>query len=111
MALEPTRGRIRRAHVVDVLDPSADRVTPPCSYARRCGGCALMHAALPAQRALRTRFLREALIKGGAPEALEVAITESAEVLGYRRRARLAFGSRERARGSGLPERSRDLVD
>lgn len=28
-----------------ILEPSPDRVSPPCPHARACGGCALQHAA------------------------------------------------------------------
>ena len=112
VALEPSRGRVRRARIVDVLTPSEDRVSPPCAYATRCGGCALMHASLAAQRALRTRFLRDALVKAGAPTTICVATTETDQVLGYRRRARLAFSVQRGARRLGFRrERSHELVD
>lgn len=106
-------GRIRRARLVEVVAPSADRVIPACPYAVRCGGCALMHGTLAAQRALKQRFLRDALAKAGADvERLPIRLTEASEVLGYRRRARLAFRA---TRGGGLlgfrRERSHELVD
>jgi 23S rRNA (uracil1939-C5)-methyltransferase len=110
--LEPKGGRVRRGRIVGVLTPSPDRVEPPCVYAERCGGCALMHASGAAQRALQRGFLRDALRKVGVPEALEVRFTQSDDTLAYRRRARLAF---RRARGvmqlGFRRERSHDLVD
>lgn len=34
-----------RASLLDVLDPSAERVDPVCSHFGACGGCALQHAS------------------------------------------------------------------
>ncbi|HYO38843.1 MAG TPA: TRAM domain-containing protein [Nocardioidaceae bacterium] len=55
--------RFLRADAVEVLEPSPDRVEPPCPYARpgRCGGCDLQHATLPAQRALKAAVVSEQL--------------------------------------------------
>ena len=125
--LDPKAGKLRRGRIISVLTPSPARVEPPCVYAERCGGCALMHATPDAQRALQLGFLRDALRKVGVPEQLEVRLTHSERTLGYRRRARLAFRApvpraaaargqtQERARGPAQlgfrRERSHDLVD
>jgi tRNA/tmRNA/rRNA uracil-C5-methylase (TrmA/RlmC/RlmD family) len=55
--------RFARADTIEVLDPSPDRVEPPCPNARpgRCGGCDWQHAALPAQRALKASVVSQQL--------------------------------------------------
>ncbi len=59
-----------RAELVDVVDASPDRVVPPCPYVPACGGCDLQHIAPEAQRALKTRVVREQLERlGGIADA------------------------------------------
>ena len=50
-----------RADVVEVLQPSPDRVVPPCRYAGECGGCDFQHVALAAQRRLKAAVVLEQL--------------------------------------------------
>ncbi|WP_377268998.1 class I SAM-dependent RNA methyltransferase [Peterkaempfera sp. SMS 1(5)a] len=58
-----TGSRYLRADAVEVLEPSKDRVTPPCPYAGpgRCGGCDWQHATPGAQRKLKVQVLTEQL--------------------------------------------------
>ncbi|WGX99470.1 class I SAM-dependent RNA methyltransferase [Nocardioides sp. L-11A] len=69
VVLEITEGtegdRFWRGDAVEVLTPSPDRVPAPCPYAGpgRCGGCDLQHVALPAQRELKARVVREQLLR------------------------------------------------
>ena len=55
--------RFARADAAEILAPSADRVEPPCPYARPggCGGCDWQHASLPAQRELKASVVRQQL--------------------------------------------------
>jgi 23S rRNA (uracil1939-C5)-methyltransferase len=51
-----------RGRVVEVLEPSAARVTPPCVHAREgCGGCGWQHVAVDAQPQLKLDIIRDAL--------------------------------------------------
>ncbi|HEX2118687.1 MAG TPA: TRAM domain-containing protein, partial [Acidimicrobiales bacterium] len=51
-----------RAVAVDVLDPSPDRVTPPCpALAAGCGGCTWQHVAPEAQGRLKAGIVADAL--------------------------------------------------
>ncbi len=55
--------RFARANAIEILVPSANRVEPPCPYARPggCGGCDWQHASLPAQRELKASVVRQQL--------------------------------------------------
>ena len=84
--------RFWRGDAVDVLEPSPDRVPPPCPVAGpgQCGGCDLQHVRLPVQRELKATVLAEQLDRlagiswAGAVEALPGA----ADGLGWRTRMR-----------------------
>jgi 23S rRNA (uracil1939-C5)-methyltransferase len=64
------RGEGERAELVEVLDASADRVTPPCRHFGDCGGCALQHWAPEPYLAWKVEQIRLAL----ARERLETEI-------------------------------------
>lgn len=55
--------RFARAEATEILEPSADRVVPPCRYARPggCGGCDWQHATLAAQRRLKAAVVAQQL--------------------------------------------------
>ncbi|HEY2076209.1 MAG TPA: methyltransferase domain-containing protein [Streptosporangiaceae bacterium] len=80
--------RFARAEATEILRPSADRVTPPCPYARPggCGGCDWQHASLPAQRALKAAVIRQQLSRiGGIDTEVEVqALDGDEDGLGWR---------------------------
>src|SRR5690606_2988256 len=55
--------RFLRADAVEVLEPSPDRVEPPCPFSGpgKCGGCDWQHASLDAQRRIKARVVAEQL--------------------------------------------------
>ncbi|HTI19698.1 MAG TPA: class I SAM-dependent RNA methyltransferase [Kutzneria sp.] len=60
---EDKGGSFCRADAVEVLEPSPDRVEPPCPVARPggCGGCDWQHASAEAQRSLKAAVVAEQL--------------------------------------------------
>jgi 23S rRNA (uracil1939-C5)-methyltransferase len=84
------RKRWARAELVEVLDPSPDRVAPPCPYVPACGGCDLQHVRPDAQRPLKTRVVREQLERlGGLTDPPVAGCLPVGPDTGYRTHAQL----------------------
>lgn len=84
------RPRFDVAHIVRLIKRNPARVEPFCPHFGECGGCVLMHAALPLQAALKSRILEDTLLHLGriSPEIVLPPIAGPA--WGYRHRARLS---------------------
>jgi 23S rRNA (uracil1939-C5)-methyltransferase len=54
-----------RAEVDAVLEPSADRVMPPCPHFGDCGGCSLQHWASAPYLAWKAELIRQTLAREG----------------------------------------------
>jgi 23S rRNA (uracil1939-C5)-methyltransferase len=77
------------AELVQVLEPSADRVVPACPHFGVCGGCALQHMSAAAQLDHKQAQLLESLARIGGVAPAEVLPPLTGPVWQYRRRARL----------------------
>ena len=62
--VEEKRGHVR-AELVEVLEPSPERIEPKCSHFGVCGGCHYQHLSYQAQLQAKTDILRDQLIRIG----------------------------------------------
>lgn len=83
------RKRYDTAELVEVLEPSPDRVTPPCPHYGACGGCDLQHLRPEAQLQAKQQILAEQLERLGKVRPESWLAPVAGPALGYRRRARL----------------------
>ncbi|MCU0761043.1 MAG: 23S rRNA (uracil(1939)-C(5))-methyltransferase RlmD [Steroidobacteraceae bacterium] len=90
------------AELIEVLQPSPDRVEPRCSHFGVCGGCALQHMAPAAQLLAKQAELAEALQRIGRVEPEAWFEPLAGPQWAYRRRARLG--------AKYVPKRGRVLV-
>jgi 23S rRNA (uracil1939-C5)-methyltransferase len=82
------------ARVVEVLEPSPDRVEPPCSYFGDCTGCQWQHIAYQGQLDAKREKVIDALQRVGQfVEPPVSTVLASAQQLGYRNHARFTVGS------------------
>jgi 23S rRNA (uracil1939-C5)-methyltransferase len=86
--LVESRKDFDRAALVEVRDPSPDRVGPACPLAGRCGGCDWLHVSHAAQLALKRAIVRETLHRTGRIERGE-PLLEPGPALAYRNRVQL----------------------
>ena len=96
VAVHRSRKRFDEAHLRELLEPSAERLSPPCPHYTQCGGCDLQHLALQAQREHKRDVLVDQLARQGVTLEVSPRLL-GGEAFGYRRRARL--GVKVDARG------------
>lgn len=86
------RRNFDEAELLELIEPSPDRVEPRCAVYGVCGGCSLQHVAPDAQRELKTGALRDSLLRTGRVEPARWLPPIGADdaTWNYRRRARLA---------------------
>jgi 23S rRNA (uracil1939-C5)-methyltransferase len=95
VAIERERGGLLEGKLMDVLTPSSRRVSPPCQYFTRCGGCHYQHAPYESQLAGKVDVLRETLRRVGKMEAPEEIGILSASPIEYRNRVQFHLAGGE----------------
>jgi 23S rRNA (uracil1939-C5)-methyltransferase len=77
------------ARVDQIIEPSPDRVTPPCAHFASCGGCQLQYMPPSGQVAMKQQALLEQLQRWGGVVPKHILPAISLGDTGYRSRARL----------------------
>jgi 23S rRNA (uracil1939-C5)-methyltransferase len=91
-----------RAELLEVLTPSADRVSPPCPHFGECGGCALQHWRADPYLAWKVEQIRRALER----ERIEAEILPPVAARPGSRR-RLALHARQSGTGAEVGFKAR----
>ena len=85
-----SRRNFDEAELLQVIEPSSDRIDAKCEAFGRCGGCSLQHVSEDYQRSIKEQTLKDNLQRIGKVEPKSWLEPMTAPVWGYRRRARLA---------------------
>jgi 23S rRNA (uracil1939-C5)-methyltransferase len=85
-----SRRNFDEAELLEVIDPSVDRIEAKCEAFGRCGGCSLQHVDAGYQRTIKDQTLKDSLQRIGKVEPKTWLEPMTGPVWGYRRRARLA---------------------
>ena len=84
--------KIAHADVIEVLTAAPSRVSAPCQYAGKCGGCDFQHIDLLSQRKLKAEIIKEQFMRIGKIDLslpgfnLEVIEVEPSDGLHWRTR-------------------------
>ncbi|CAN5359937.1 TRAM domain-containing protein [soil metagenome] len=98
-----------RADVVDVIEPSASRVVPPCPHRLEgCGGCDWQHVAPTAQLAAKVSVVTDALRRTARLPDADVVAGGSVPADGYRTTVRVV--GTDQGTAGFRQERSHDTV-
>jgi 23S rRNA (uracil1939-C5)-methyltransferase len=110
--IKENRKTYSRGRLVRVLEPSPDRVTPPCPIFGICGGCHLQHASPAAQSRIKENGFREAFRHALKMEDPPIqSLRDSPGSLYYRHRLRLKIQGPEQQSSLGFYQaRSHHLV-
>lgn len=75
-----------RGRLLNVVEPSAERIPAPCPHFGRCGGCQYQHIPYDAQLRYKTEILRETLGRIGRIQWDAPIATHASPPFGYRNR-------------------------
>ncbi len=84
------------AKLLEVLESSSDRVTPPCPIYDKCGGCSLQHLSYAAQLEYKRQMVIDNLVRIGKITDVTVHPTLGMdEPWRYRNKVQVPIGERE----------------
>ena len=109
LTIEREKGSHAFASIDEILEPSPERVEPPCVQADRCGSCSWQHLPLSTQRTWKRGLLADELVRAGlVDDPGDVPEVLGGDGLGYRNRTRMhvragAFGTMQRRSSTVVP--------
>jgi 23S rRNA (uracil1939-C5)-methyltransferase len=105
------KGRFLEARLVEVLEPSPDRVVPKCAHFGDCGGCSWQFLSYEAQLAAKKTILADAFRRLGKLESWPEIEIVAGEPWGFRNRAQFQPPERSGAPWGFFAEGSRRTVE
>ena len=94
------KGSVAFASIVEILEPSPQRIEPPCPYFGRCGGCDFQQLNYQAQLDAKVEIIRDCLRRiAGIEHVPDFEIMAAPNEWRYRARAQWQYDSRRRHLG------------
>lgn len=99
--------------LLEIIEPSPDRVEPRCTIYKRCGGCQLQHLSYEAQLRFKKNRVKDCLERIGKLEGFVLHDTIGmAEPYRYRNKVQLPLGKEDGKTSIGFyAKRSHDIID
>jgi len=105
------KGKTAFAEIVEIIEPSVNRIEPPCVYFGRCGGCDFQQLNYEAQLAAKVGIVKDCLTRiGKINYENEIRIIGSPKPFGYRARAQWHVNTRRKKIGY-FQRKSHDVID
>lgn len=105
------KGKTAFAEIIEILEPSTERQTPPCVYFGTCGGCDFQQMNYAAQLGAKVEIIRDCLTRiGKINYPKEIPIIPSPRQLDYRARAQWHLDARNRKFGY-FKRNSHEIID
>ncbi len=105
------KGKTAFAEIVEIIEPSVERITPPCVYFGSCGGCDFQQMNYKTQLAAKVGIIKDCLTRiGKINYENEIKIIESPKPFGYRARAQWHVNTRRKKIGY-FQRKSHDVID
>lgn len=105
------RGKVMQAQILEILEPSPQRVEAPCPYFPVCGGCDFQQFSYEDQLATKVTMTQDSLRRIGKVDPMpEIAMTASPNPLEYRSRAEWQLDQKQRKVGYFMAN-SHQVVD
>jgi 23S rRNA (uracil1939-C5)-methyltransferase len=84
------------ADLIEIIDPSPDRVKSSCPYHGFCGGCNYQHLEYSRQLEYKREHIRDSMERiGSIPDALIHDVIPSERTFGYRNKMEFSFSDRK----------------
>src|SRR5215204_732645 len=93
------KGNLLYASIVEVVEPSSERIEPPCPYFGRCGGCDFQQLNYSAQLHAKADIVRDCLYRIAGLDIPDIRIIPSPSEWQYRARATWQLDSFEHTIG------------
>src|ERR1041385_4538178 len=97
--VERVKGNVTFASIEEIIDPSPDRIDPPCPYFGRCGGCDFQQMNYEAPLAAKKEIIRDCLHRIAKIDAPEFQIVAAPNQWHYRSRAQWQYDAQAKHLG------------
>jgi 23S rRNA (uracil1939-C5)-methyltransferase len=109
--LNQIKGKTAFAEIVEIIEPSSERIKPLCVYFGRCGGCDFQQLNYESQLKAKVGIIKDCLTRIGKINfAGEIKIIGSPQDFGYRSRAQWHVNTRTQRIGY-FRRNSHDVID
>jgi len=100
------------AKIINITEPSPDRVAAPCPVFAQCGGCQLQHLSYEGQLKWKEKMVRNVMTRIGKIDAPVLSVKGMDKPWNYRNKAQIPFGLNGEAPIAGFYKtKSHDIVD